>query len=127
MNCNAVIVEDIVDIQVLDYHIIRAFDSDTCSSDGCAFTIANKALVGTDLEARGKVEVTLDNNDKRIIALIESDALARWIDTFVEICLTWTAVASAAAAVTVVVAPPFPPVVSPSGFSLAYPSRANDF
>lgn len=116
-----------MDIQILDYHIIRVGDSDTCASDSCSVTIANKALVGADLEARRKVEVTLNDNGERIIALLESDIRAKQIDRFVEIFLTWTAVASASAAVTVVVGPPFPPVVSPSGFSLAYPSRANDF
>lgn len=115
-----------MDIEVLNYHIVRAGDSDSCASDGCTLAIANKALVGADLEARRKIKVTLNDNGERIITLLESDMLAKCIDCFVGKFPTWTAVASALAAVTVVVGPPFPPVVLPSGFSLAYPSRAND-
>lgn len=88
--------------------------------------MANKALVGADQEARRKVKVTLDDNGERILALLESDMLAKWIEGSPKMFLTKTAVASAAAAVTVVVGPPFPPVVTPSGFSLANPSRPND-
>lgn len=81
--------------------------------------MANKALVGADLEARRKVKVTFNDNGERIRALLESDIRAKRIETPPQMFLTWTAVASAAAAVTVVVGPPFPPVVSPNGFSLA--------
>lgn len=127
LNRNTVIVEDVVDIQVLNYHIGCVGDGDTCASDSCTVAIANKALVGADLEARRKDKVTLDDNGEGFIALLESDMFVRWIGCYVGIFPTWTAVASAAAAVTVVVGPPFPPVVSPKGFSLAYPSRANSF
>lgn len=88
--------------------------------------MANKALVGADQEARRKVKVTLNDNSERILALLESDILARRMERWSKMFLTRTAVASAAAAVTVVVGPPFPPVVTPSGFSLANPSRPND-
>lgn len=79
MNCNAVIINDIVDIQVSNYHIIRSLDSDTCTSDGCTIAIANKALVGANFEARRKIKVSLDDNGERVIALPESDITAKKI------------------------------------------------
>lgn len=79
MNCNAVIVKNIVNIQVSNYHIVRSLDSDTCTSDGCTIAIANKALVGANFEARRKIKVSLDDNGERVIALPGSDIIARQI------------------------------------------------
>lgn len=114
-NCNAVVVQDSGDLQILNNHVGGISNGDSVGTNVSTALVADDGLIRANSKTSWQIERALDDDGQWVGALL----MVRVYSEIGTVALTFTAATKASAVVTVTLGPPFPPVTGPIGFSLA--------